>query len=170
MLCVTLARMSLSATGLIAFTALLRALFGKKLPRRTFIALWDAAMLRLLVPLCIPWRFAPRALLGAAGPSGGSPRSRSGSFATEKAQDHPLQASSSMSESMSRSWRSVSALTRLPPTSAANSLSADPANTRSINYWVSSCWTVSLLTSARHTKPGSSRSTASLAMQRLMSV
>ena len=67
MLCVTLARMSLSAAALIALTALLRALLGKRLPRRMFVALWDVAMLRLLVPLSIPWRFAPRALLGRAG-------------------------------------------------------------------------------------------------------
>ena len=33
------------------------------------MALWDAAILRLLVPFCIPWRFAPRALLGTAGPA-----------------------------------------------------------------------------------------------------
>ena len=37
-----------------------------------FVALWDVAMLRLLVPFYIPWQFAPGRLLGEAGAAIGS--------------------------------------------------------------------------------------------------
>ena len=58
----TWAQMGLSAAVAIALTALLRAAFSRRLPRRAFVALWDVIALRLLVPFFIPWRFSPQAL------------------------------------------------------------------------------------------------------------
>ena len=63
--CQTLTRMGLSASALIALAALLRLLAGNRLPRRMFVALWDIACLRLLVPFFFGWRFSPAALIGA---------------------------------------------------------------------------------------------------------
>lgn len=61
----SLVQRSLSAGAVIALTALLRAACRGRLPRRMFVALWDLAVLRLLVPLSLPWAYAPRALLRA---------------------------------------------------------------------------------------------------------
>ena len=61
----TLLQRSLSAGAVIALTALLRAACRGRLPRRMFAALWDLAVLRLLVPLSLPWAYAPRALINA---------------------------------------------------------------------------------------------------------
>ena len=61
----SLLQRSLSAGAAIALTALLRAACRGRLPRRMFVALWDLAALRLLVPLSLPWAYAPRALLRA---------------------------------------------------------------------------------------------------------
>lgn len=49
----TLLEMSLSAGAIILLTAVLRLLAGGRLPRRMYIALWDIATLRLLVPVRI---------------------------------------------------------------------------------------------------------------------
>lgn len=61
----SLLQRSLSAGAVIALTALLRAACRGRLPRRMFVALWDLAVLRLLVPLSLPWAYAPRALMRA---------------------------------------------------------------------------------------------------------
>lgn len=61
----SLVQRSLSAGAVIALTALLRAACRGRLPRRMFVALWDLAVLRLLVPLSVPWAYAPRALMRA---------------------------------------------------------------------------------------------------------
>ena len=47
----TLIFMTVSASLLLLATFALRALFGRVLPRRAFMALWCAASVRLLVPL-----------------------------------------------------------------------------------------------------------------------
>ncbi|MFR6378166.1 MAG: hypothetical protein ACLUN5_17655 [Oscillospiraceae bacterium] len=41
---------SLAAGALILLTALVRRFAGSRLPRRMYIALWDIAVLRLLIP------------------------------------------------------------------------------------------------------------------------
>ena len=61
----SLVQRSLSAGAVIALTALLRAACRGRLPRRMFVVLWDLATLRLLLPLSLPWAYAPRALLRA---------------------------------------------------------------------------------------------------------
>lgn len=61
----SLVQRSLSAGAVIALTALLRAACRGRLPRRMFVALWDLAVLRLLLPLSVPWAYAPRALMRA---------------------------------------------------------------------------------------------------------
>ena len=61
----SLLQRSLSAGAVIALTALLRAACRGRLPRRMFVVLWDLAVLRLLVPLSLPWTYAPRALINA---------------------------------------------------------------------------------------------------------
>ena len=67
---VSLIQMGLSASALILLTALLRLLFGGRLPRRAFVALWDVAALRMLLPFSLSLRVfprnAPRALLQKA--------------------------------------------------------------------------------------------------------
>lgn len=54
--------MSLYAGMVIALCALLRRFAGSRLPRRMYIMLWDAAVLRLLIPFALPWRFSPQVL------------------------------------------------------------------------------------------------------------
>lgn len=61
----SLVQRSLCACTVIALTALLRAACRSRLPRRMFVALWDLAVLRLLVPLSLPWAYAPQALMHA---------------------------------------------------------------------------------------------------------
>ena len=58
----TFLSMSLSAGVLILLTALLRRFAGNRLPRRMYIALWDIAALRLLVPLTLPKQLSISAL------------------------------------------------------------------------------------------------------------
>ena len=62
----SLIQMGLTAGAFIALTAMLRAAAGSRLPRRAYVALWDLAVLRLLTPLSVPWRFSPRALITQA--------------------------------------------------------------------------------------------------------
>lgn len=50
-------QMSVSASLLITVTVIIRAITLHKLPRRTFLALWGIAALRLVVPFYIPFRF-----------------------------------------------------------------------------------------------------------------
>lgn len=45
---------SLAAGALILLTALVRRFAGSRLPRRMYIALWDIAVLRLLIPVGLP--------------------------------------------------------------------------------------------------------------------
>ena len=61
----SLVQRSFCAGAVIALTAMLRAACRGRLPRRMFVALWDLAVLRLLVPLLLPWAYAPRALMHA---------------------------------------------------------------------------------------------------------
>ena len=61
----SLVQRSLCAGAVIALTALLRSACRDRMPRRMFVALWDLAALRLLVPLSLPWAYAPRALMSA---------------------------------------------------------------------------------------------------------
>lgn len=62
----SLIQMGLTAGVLIGLTALLRVAVGSRMPRRAYVALWDLSVLRLLTPLCVPWRFSPRALIAQA--------------------------------------------------------------------------------------------------------
>ena len=57
---VSLMEMGLSASVLIALTALVRLAVGKRLPRRMFVILWDIAALRLLLPFSLRLRIWPR--------------------------------------------------------------------------------------------------------------
>lgn len=50
--------MSLNASILIVAIVLIRALALNRFPKRTFLALWGVAVLRLLVPLSVPSRFS----------------------------------------------------------------------------------------------------------------
>lgn len=56
----TLLDMSLSGGAIILLTALLRRFAGGRLPRRMYMALWDIAMLRLLLPVRISSSFSAR--------------------------------------------------------------------------------------------------------------
>lgn len=62
----TLLEMSLSGGAIIAVAALCRLLLGERLPRRAYIALWDLAMLRLLVPFRLPSRLSCQGAVRAA--------------------------------------------------------------------------------------------------------
>lgn len=59
----SLAGRSLAGAVLIAVAALLRAALGRSLPRRAFVALWWAAVVRLLAPWEISSRFSVYSLL-----------------------------------------------------------------------------------------------------------
>lgn len=61
----TLLEMSLSASAIILLTAVLRLLAGGRLPRRMYMALWDIAALRLLLPVKITSSLSLEALAGA---------------------------------------------------------------------------------------------------------
>lgn len=50
----TLGEMSLYGGAIILVTALVRLLVRDRAPRRMYVALWDLAMLRLLVPFRLP--------------------------------------------------------------------------------------------------------------------
>lgn len=54
---------SLVAGAAIALTALLRAVCGNRLPRRTYVALWDLAIARLLLPFALPFERTPLSML-----------------------------------------------------------------------------------------------------------
>lgn len=51
---ITFLSSSLAAGALILLTALVRRFAGSRLPRRMYIALWDIAVLRLLIPVGLP--------------------------------------------------------------------------------------------------------------------
>lgn len=53
-----LLEMSLSASVLILAIAVIRAPLLHRLPKKTFLALWEAALCRLLIPFSIPSRFS----------------------------------------------------------------------------------------------------------------
>lgn len=59
--------MSLSATFMIAAIWGIRSLALERLPKKTFLALWLAALIRLLIPFSIPSAFSVFTLLGKAG-------------------------------------------------------------------------------------------------------
>ena len=61
MMRISLLQMGLSASALILLTALLRLCAGRRLPRRMFVALWDVATLRLLLPFAFPVRLFAKA-------------------------------------------------------------------------------------------------------------
>lgn len=54
---------SLVAGASIALTALLRAVCGNRLPRRTYVVLWDLAIARLLLPFALPFERTPLSML-----------------------------------------------------------------------------------------------------------
>ncbi|MED9820927.1 MAG: hypothetical protein U0J65_02705 [Christensenellales bacterium] len=54
---------SLVAGAAIALTALLRAVCGNRLPRRTYVVLWDLAIARLLLPFALPFGRTPLSML-----------------------------------------------------------------------------------------------------------
>lgn len=54
---------SLVAGAAIALTALLRAVCGNRLPRRTYVVLWDLAIARLLLPFALPFERTPLSML-----------------------------------------------------------------------------------------------------------
>lgn len=60
----TLLRMSLQAGALIVGVLLIRALGRNRLPKKSFLLLWDVALIRLLVPLSFPASWNVLALLG----------------------------------------------------------------------------------------------------------
>lgn len=86
----SLLQRSLWAGAVIALTALLRAACRNRLPRRMYIALWDLAALRLLLPLSLPWAYAPRALLAAR--LSGGPRQTARAWQTVQAQQFAVAA------------------------------------------------------------------------------
>lgn len=51
----TIWQMGLSAVALIILTALLRRFASDRLPRRMYIALWDLAVLSMLIPYRPAW-------------------------------------------------------------------------------------------------------------------
>ena len=54
---------SLVAGAAIALTALLRTVCGNRLPRRTYVVLWDLAIARLLLPFALPFERTPLSML-----------------------------------------------------------------------------------------------------------
>ena len=54
---------SLVAGAAIALTALLRTVCGNRLPRRTYVVLWDLAIARLLLPFALPFGRTPLSML-----------------------------------------------------------------------------------------------------------
>lgn len=59
----SLLRMSLHGSAIIAFAMILRALARGRLPRRGFVALWLLAAARMLLPWKLPFRYGASALL-----------------------------------------------------------------------------------------------------------
>lgn len=60
----SLQQMSISGAVLILAIAVLRAAFLNKLPKKTFLALWEIAVLRLLLPFSIPSPFSVYSWIG----------------------------------------------------------------------------------------------------------
>lgn len=58
-----LIQMSFAGSVMILVIAALRALFLNKLPKKTFLILWWAALIRLLVPVSLPFEFSVYSLL-----------------------------------------------------------------------------------------------------------
>ena len=54
----TLLEMTLSGGVIILLITVIRALAVERLPKRLFLALWGAALLRLLIPFSVPFRFS----------------------------------------------------------------------------------------------------------------
>ncbi len=50
----TLAEMSFAGTVMIFVIAVIRAIAVNKLPKKTFLLLWEIVMLRLIIPVSIP--------------------------------------------------------------------------------------------------------------------
>ena len=50
----SLLQMSVSGAAMILVITVLRALAINRLPKKTFLALWGAALVRLLVPFSLP--------------------------------------------------------------------------------------------------------------------
>lgn len=63
----TLLERSLAGALLILVTAALRVVARHRLPKRTFVALWWVAVLRLLIPAALPSRFSVYTLLAGLG-------------------------------------------------------------------------------------------------------
>lgn len=51
-------QMSISASTLVLFIIVMRAILLNKLPKKTFIILWDVALFRLLIPISVPSQFS----------------------------------------------------------------------------------------------------------------
>ena len=64
----TFIQMSVSGGVLIGVIAGIRALFINRLPKKTFLALWAVALLRLLLPFSISSPLSVYGLLGERGP------------------------------------------------------------------------------------------------------
>ena len=63
-----LLQMSLAGGVMIVVITVLRALAINKVPKKTFLLLWAAALLRLLVPFSLPSRLSVYSLLGRSDP------------------------------------------------------------------------------------------------------
>lgn len=50
----TLAEMNFAGTVMIFVIAVIRAIAVNKLPKKTFLLLWEIVMLRLIIPVSIP--------------------------------------------------------------------------------------------------------------------
>ena len=68
-----LVQMSLSGGAFILFITVVRALGLRRLPKGTFLVLWEMAALRLILPFTIPLPFALPRPVGVAAPAGQPP-------------------------------------------------------------------------------------------------
>ena len=59
----SLLQMSVSGAAMILVITVLRALAINRLPKKTFLALWGAALVRLLVPFSLPSKMSIYSLL-----------------------------------------------------------------------------------------------------------
>lgn len=69
----TLLQMSVSGAVMILVTAVVRAVFIRKLPKRTFTVLWCVVLVRLLVPYSLPSVFSVYSLLARSDAAGEAP-------------------------------------------------------------------------------------------------
>ena len=60
----SLLQMSFSGAILILAIVVIRALAINRLPRKTFLALWGVALLRLLIPLSLPSMLSVYSVIG----------------------------------------------------------------------------------------------------------